>query len=147
MNSVQRGKYNAMPLIELRRLRDGINSCIQQLEQGEKREIDIAYEHTGDPERTARVLRVIGDPNSGRWSQVERVFCSAERCPDCPHGDFLYRYRRNRRRGTTSAKYGGTMAFSDETIQHLRRDVRMGEAYEITIYAPSRKGEDQSKNL
>ena len=147
MNSVQRRKYHAMPLFELRRLRDGINFCIQQLEQSERREIDIAYEHTGDPERTARVVRIIGDPNSGKWSQVEQVFCSAERCPHCPHGDFLYRYRRNKRRGTTSVKYGGTMAFRDETIQHLRRNVRIGEAYEITIYAPNPKGEDQSKHV
>jgi len=143
MNLVRREKYDAMPLGELRRLRDSINRRIQQIEQGDRREIDIAYEHAGSPEQTARILGIIGDPYSGKWSQVERVFCSTERCPHCPHGDFLYRYRRNKRRGTTSAKYVGTMAFSDETIQHLRAGVRLGRAYEITISAPRGVEQDQ----
>jgi hypothetical protein len=72
----------------------------------------------------ASVLRVIGDPNSGDWYQVERIYCSAERCPRCPHGDFRFRYRRNKRKDTLSVKYMGTMAFSYEVIEELRAGVR-----------------------
>jgi hypothetical protein len=47
VNSSQHRKYSAMSLHELRRLKDGISVLIQEIEQGEQREIDFASGHTG----------------------------------------------------------------------------------------------------
>jgi hypothetical protein len=107
MHRMQRRKYEKMPLTKLRRLRNELHALITELENGPRREIDIADSHTGDPTLIARVLRVIGDKTSGKWIQVERIFCSQERCHDCPHGDYLYEYRQNTKRGTTTVRFKG----------------------------------------
>jgi hypothetical protein len=140
MNLSQLRKFSALSLCELRRLKDGITVLIQEIEQGERREIDIASEHTGARELSARVLRVIGDPSSGKWEQIERIYCSLERCPRCPHGDFRYRYQRDRRRGSVSVRYIGTMALSHETVEHLREGICAGMLYEIKNPSPPSKG-------
>src|SRR5262245_39169915 len=71
----------ALPLHELRRLAGDLQEMIAELESGPRREIDIAYEHNGDPTLIARVLRTSGDPESGNWYRIERIFCSREHCP------------------------------------------------------------------
>ena len=120
MNKRHKEKYAAMSLKTLRELRDDLSEIIREQEAQPRREIDIAAEHTGDPALIARVLRTVGDPNSGRWHQVERIYCTFERCPRCPHGDFRYRYQRNKRKGTITVDYVGTQVFDHELIERLK---------------------------
>ena len=89
-----------MPLSKLRQLRNDLDILISEIENGPRREIDIAEDHTGDPALIAEVVRVEGDKTSGKWYQVERIYCSLERCPNCPHGDFWYEYQVNKKRKT-----------------------------------------------
>ena len=84
---------------------------ITELESGPRREVDIATAHTGDPTLVDQVLRVAGDKTSGKWFQVERIFCSTEKCPKCPHGDYMYEYRHNKKKGTTTVRFKGDGSF------------------------------------
>ncbi len=124
MDRALRRKLGAMPLRRLRELQHDLKQLVAELEGQPRREIDIAVEHSGDPSLVASVLRTIGDPNGNDWYQVECIYCSAERCARCPHGDFRFQYRRNKRKGTVSKKYVGTMAFSHELIERLKAGVR-----------------------
>jgi hypothetical protein len=68
--------------------------------------------------------------------RADWIYCSAERCPRCPHGDFRFRYGRNKRKDTLSVKYMGTMAFSYEVIEGLRAGVRKPAAAYIMETKP-----------
>lgn len=118
MNRMQRRKFEMMPLSELRRLRDDLQKLVSELENSPRREIDIATAQTGDPALTAQVLRIIGDKNSNKWGQVERILCSSERCPNCPHGDFRYEYWKNKKSGVIKVIYKGK-AFPQEALDKL----------------------------
>jgi hypothetical protein len=119
-----------MPLTELRRLASDLQKLIQELEAGPQRDIDIATEHNGDPKLVAKVLRTSGSPSDHHWYQVERIYCSIERCPSCPHGDFKYRYQR-RKNGTIRKKYICKMALSDEIVQRMKSTVTQGHRYKL----------------
>lgn len=123
MNKQLRQKYTAMPLRELRRFARDLQRLIAEVESKPRREIDIATEHSGDPTLVDRVSRVEGNTQDQKWYQVERICCSRERCPSCPHGDFRYRYQRSKH-GKITKKYVGTMAFDSETIERLMAGVR-----------------------
>jgi hypothetical protein len=110
-----------MPLRDLRQLHDYIGSLLTKLDQGPRREIDIATEHPEDPSRV-RVLRINGDPKSSRWMQVERIYCSPP-CADCPHGDYFYRYTR-RKNGSVRVQFKSKAFFPHETLEHLKEGVR-----------------------
>ncbi len=116
---MRRRKYEKMSLSALRKLRDDLQVIITELEKAPPREIDIATDHTGDPDLIEQVLQVFGDRTSGKWIQVERIFCSKEKCPECPHGDYHYEYRYNKKKGTTSVRYKGK-GFSKEALDNLR---------------------------
>lgn len=96
-----------MPLSKLRCLRDELEALISRFENGLPREIDIAMAHTGAPALIAQVLRVWDEETNSKWIQAERIFCSLEKCPNCPHGDFMYEYKRNKKLGTISVRYKG----------------------------------------
>jgi hypothetical protein len=113
-----------MPLRKLREFHQELGQLVRGIANQPPRDIDIAFDHTGDPSVVAKVLRVIGEPTSSAWYQVERIYCSKERCPRCPHGDFAFQYRRNKRKGTTSKRYVATTAFGQEVIDRLTAGVR-----------------------
>ena len=119
MHRMQRRKFEMMPLSNLRRLRDELQVLISELEHGPRREIDIATAHTGDPALIVQVLRIIGDKTRGKWIQVERILCSLERCPNCPHGEFMYEYRQNKKSGTTRVTFKGK-GFDQQALDNLR---------------------------
>ena len=127
MNKMRRRKFEAMSLSELWRLRDDLQNIISELENSPRREIDIATNHTGDPALIARILRVDGDKSRGKWFQVERIFCSIERCADCPHGDFWYEYSQSKKHRTTKVKYRGK-ALNLENLRFFRIE---GDQYVI----------------
>ena len=119
MHRMQRHKFEMMPLFALRRLRDELQILISELESGPRREIDIATAHIGNPALVVQVLRIIGDKTSGKWIQVERILCSLERCPNCPHGEFMYEYRQNKKTGTTRVTFKGK-GFDQQALGNLR---------------------------
>ena len=136
MNRMRRRKLEVMPLSALWQLRDDLQAIIAQLENRPRREIDIATDHTGDPTLIAQVLRVEGDKTSGKWIQVERIFCSIARCTGCPHGDYHYEYRYNKKKGTTTVRFKG-QGFTQESLQSLQFFTLEGDS--ITISPPERR--------
>ena len=119
-----------MSLKTLRRFAVDLQHLIEEFQSYPPREIDIASEHNGNPALVAQILRTDGNPKGIKWYQVERIYCSAERCLSCPHGDFKYRYQRSKN-GRISKKYVCTMAINNETIKWMRLTVKQGVAYEL----------------
>jgi hypothetical protein len=82
----------------------------------------------------ARILRIEGDPNISNWYQVERIYCSLKTCPACPHSDYRFRYQRNRRKRTLKKTFIAKMAFDDETLENIKKNVKSPIAiYEIKL--------------
>jgi hypothetical protein len=131
MHSATRTKLIAMPLIKLRKLRSDLDSLIREVETASRREIDIAAEHSGSPAMIHEVLELKGTRGASRWRQLEKIYCSAERCQRCPHGPFWYEYRTNKREKTVVVKFAGKSIFDYEVLRDLRRNVRPGKAYVI----------------
>lgn len=100
VNGRRRRKFERMSLAALRTLRDDVQVVIAEIERGDRRELDIASDHTGDRSLIAEVLEVRGDKASGKWIEVRRIYCSPERCSQCPHGDYWYECRDPRATGT-----------------------------------------------
>jgi hypothetical protein len=119
---IQREKYQEMSLKDLRTLRDYLDSLIQKIENGSRREIDIATDHPEEPSRI-RVLGIQGNPETSKsWIQREQILC-AQRCSNCPHGEFLYRYKR-RKDGSLSVKYLGKAVFESDILDIIKRGIR-----------------------
>ena len=113
MNRMRRAKLYAMPLKKLRELRDDVQTVITDIEsQRDRRDIDIASEFRGEPEFVAEVLRASGNKESGKWEQLEKIYCSRERCSRCPHGPFFFTYRRIKSSGKLKVKYSGKPVFN-----------------------------------
>jgi hypothetical protein len=122
------------PLKHLRQLSADIQSLIQELEGTPvRRDIDIASQHEGKPELIHSVSRTIGDKTTGHWRQVEMIYCCLERCPQCPHGEFIFQYRRNKRTGTVTVNFGGWPALDSKTLEWLRLGVRDPHPYIVSI--------------
>ena len=134
MNKRTRKEFEAMPLQKLHRLRTDVDRFIAEIEGGPQREIDIAFEHS-DPALVGRVLRTIGDPGAGTRYQIERIYCSIEKCPRCPHGDFWFRYRRSGNKGTLKKEcvgFGAPMAFDHELLEQMKGGLREPVSYIFT---------------
>ena len=117
--------YGRMPLRKLKELRDCIEGIIEGIEASpERREIDIAVEHSGEAELVHTVYRNRGSKNRGIWYQVQTIYCSLDRCPNCPHGPYSYTYRRNKKRGTLSVTFRGKPVFHPEFIEKLMQQVK-----------------------
>ena len=106
MHQNRRRSLMAKSLVWLRQYREDLDAVIGELESvPERREIDIAAEHSGEPDLVGEVLDV---QDEGRWrEQLQTIYCSTDRCPRCPHGPYWYTYRQNVRKGTTSIRYAG----------------------------------------
>lgn len=144
MNRMRRRKFEAMPLSALWQLRDDLQAIIAELENRPRREIDIATDHTGDPTLIAQVLRGEGDKTSGKWIQVERIFCSIAKCPDCPHGDYHYEYRHNKKKGTTTVRFKGK-GFTQEALDNIRFFEFTEGGNAINILPQNKKSDSDSK--
>ena len=97
---------------------------IGEIRSGPRREIDVAVNFDGSPNRIAEVLRVEGNENSGRWRQLQRIYCSPEPCRGCPHGDFWYRYRRNKKKKTLHVEYIGPAVFEQDVLDRIHKQAR-----------------------
>ena len=119
-----RRRFEAMPLRKLCPLPGEIQKLIAELEAGPRREIDFVTENPADQSLVERVLRTEGDSQGSKWYQNERIYCSPEHCPECPHGDYRFRYQRNERKKTIRKTFVAKMAFDHEVIERLKRDRR-----------------------
>jgi hypothetical protein len=131
MHTAMRSKLIAMPLAKLRKLRSDLDLLVRELENGPKREVDIAWDHTGVASLISKVLEVKQKDPGRRWQQLEKIYCSAERCQKCPHGPYLYEYRANRQRKTTAVRFRGALAFDYDVLQELKKNARPGKPYII----------------
>lgn len=124
MHPTLRKRYMAWPLQRLRKLRDDILSIIDELEAlPDRRDVDIAAAFTGDPALVHEVDHIIGKKDTGKWVQLQKIYCSLERCPECPHGWYLYRYRSNKKRGTVSVEFLNKPGFSPELMKTMSKSV------------------------
>lgn len=69
-------------------------SSLRKLGQRIVREVGIAERFSGEEGLVAEVLEVRGDKSTGEWREVVKLYCSAERCEDCPHGPYVFVCRR-----------------------------------------------------
>jgi hypothetical protein len=86
-------------------------------------EDDIAREFSGDLELLAESLEE-DEQSPGYRRVLWTVYCSAERCPRCPHGPYWFTIRTNKRLRTRAIRYSGRPAFDWHTVQALRAYVR-----------------------
>jgi hypothetical protein len=128
-------------LKDLRQLRDQISQSIDEISAQPRREIDIAADFDGRPDLVAEVLRTRGNPDSGKWKQLQRIYCSPEHCSECPHGEFWYRYTRNRKKKTLKSTYIGKPGLSQDELQHLNEQRRPIVAF-VEVVKPKLKGRD-----
>src|ERR1700726_4071284 len=106
-----------MPIQRLKEIVMGTQSAIQELEKAPfRRDIDIATEHQGQEELIHTLIRTRGNATIGRWHQLETIYCCSERCCQCPHGPFWFRYSRNKRKKTVAVKFAGFPALPEETL-------------------------------
>lgn len=133
---MQRGKLLELPLLKLRKLRSDIDILISELESSPRRELDIAVGRAEAPDMPHEVIEVRGGKRPGGWRQLEKIYCSLERCPNCPHGPYWYRYRANKRKKTVTVAFAGKPFFDHEFIQQLRKDARPGKPYIIQSIQP-----------
>jgi hypothetical protein len=131
MHAAVRTKLMAMPLVKLKKIQSDVEALVREVEGAPRREVDIAAEHGGAPALTCAVLEKKAARGGNRWRQLETIYCSLTRCPECPHGPYWYEYRTNKRRGTVTVVLKGKMAFDYDLIQRLKRDASPGKAYVI----------------
>lgn len=123
-----------MPIKRLKALIPEIDTIIKGRENiATRSDEEIAIEHDGQPHLIHSVTRIIGDKASGRWQQIEMIFCCAEHCPRCPHGEFRYRYRTNKTKGTTTVDFIGEPGLPSAILESMRDDIRQPQAYAVKI--------------
>lgn len=71
----------------------------------------------------AAVLATQGEPDAASYRRLLRIYCSQERCPRCPHGDFWYRYRRNSQSATTAVRFTGRAVFAPDAIDRRSKEI------------------------
>lgn len=86
-------------------------------------ELDIAREHSCEPKLTAEVVET-RKQGAGFTRELRKIYCSAQRCPRCPHGPYWYSIRENKRRGTRAVRFTGAPVFSREDIERIQRQAR-----------------------
>ena len=120
LKRIRRYALEFRSLRELREIRDTVNALIQEVEQGPRREIDIADAHTGDPAFIHEV-KWETEWKAGRQRRCELIYCSSQRCPECPHGSFIFKYRRNLRKKTREVMYVGRPVLDLDALDEMRR--------------------------
>lgn len=129
-----RQRLSRMPLKHLRDIADHVQSLIQKLEGASiRREIDIAADHEGNVDLIHSIVRTMGNQRAGRWQQVEKIYCCREHCPRCPHGEFIFRYRRNKRKRSVTVTFVGMPALPNDILEQMQSDVRDPHPYLISI--------------
>jgi hypothetical protein len=132
-----------MPIQRLKELVNDAQSAILELQSAPvRRDLDIATDHQGEEELIHGLIRTRGDATFGRWHQLETIYCSSERCCQCPHGPFWFRYSRNKRKKTVSVKFAGFPALSEETLDWMRSTVELGVPYVVSLGVPSKEREN-----
>ncbi len=130
MHAAVRSKFETMPLTKLRKLHSELSQLIQHLEKHPLREIDVAHEYRGLPGRSCQVLDV--KQISGRkWQQLEKVYCSEQRCDHCPHGPYWFEYRASTDRKHLAITFKRAPAFDYDLLQELKSSARPGKPYII----------------
>ena len=119
-------RYEMIPLSklkqELKELKTKaaeLEAVIHEIEKGERREIDIADSNTGDPVLVSNSILLDGERGKGRWYVRESIYCSLEKCPNCPHGEYFYEYRYNKRKHAMNVRFRGIPAFKTEDLEAM----------------------------
>ena len=108
-----------MNLSDLKGLRQLLADVIADVEAEEyPRDIDVASTFAGEEERIDELIHVSEEKDGGKWRQIQTVSCSEERCPGCPHGPFIFRYRRLKS-GKLKVVYVGTPVFEPRQLVKL----------------------------
>jgi hypothetical protein len=90
-------------------------------------EEEIAQAHY-NPDLIHKVER-----STGSSRRLQSIYCSFERCPDCPHGPYWYVYRTSKRKGVVFVRFDGSPAFPPSLIEEMRKHVSPPVAYELRI--------------
>jgi hypothetical protein len=151
MHWTERKRLRRMSLRTLKELRAEIDTATAEIQSlPERRDIDIAADFNGDPALVAEVKRIVGDKSKGQWRQLQKIFCRAEHCPDCPHGWYWYSYQSNKKTGKVIARFTGTPVLPPELTDKLMEKALKTKpvAYEFQDLAkkiPKKVPKDKSK--
>jgi hypothetical protein len=127
-----------MSLRNLKELRSEIDKTIAEIEAlPQRRDIDIASDFNSDSACVAEVKRIDGDKKKGVWRQLQKIYCSTEHCPNCPHGWYWYTYRSNKKTGKVTAHFTGIPVFEPKLIDKLKKKALQAKpvAYEFVEFA------------
>ena len=81
------------------------------------RETEIAEGHC-DPTLVAQVIRI-----QGARRRLQTIYCSSERCDNCPHGPYWYVFRSTKEKGETKVRYAGQPYLDENTLERMRKHV------------------------
>jgi len=119
-----------MPAKRLRMIAAEINTVLRELETASaRRDIDIGAEYDGRDDLIYEVEGTRGSQASGRWHQIQTIYCSLAHCPNCPHGPFRFAYYRNKRKKKTRVRFVGIPALPEQLLISMSSDVSWGTPY------------------
>ena len=102
---------------------DEVIAGIEELD--EPRDVDVATSFEGDEGLVAEILSISGDTKTDKWTQAQTLYCSKKRCKSCPHGPFVFAYRRLKS-GAIRVKYKGKPVFNLRTLAEMAKHCRPG---------------------
>jgi hypothetical protein len=122
--------HREIPLTELRKLRkklglgiEDIDSVIAEIESLPlPRDIDIGADFSGDSELIAEVIHKSITKKTSVWYQAQTIYCSKDKCQSCPHGPFIYKYRR-KKKGEITVKFTGKPVFDIRSLANQLRGI------------------------
>jgi hypothetical protein len=115
--------HREIPLKELRKRREKLGLEIEEIEAVISeieslplpRDIDIGADFSGDNELIAEVIHKSTTDKASVWYQAQTIYCSRNRCQSCPHGPFIYKYRR-KKKGEITVKFTGEPVFDIRSL-------------------------------
>lgn len=124
-------KYIQISLKALRKRReklglelDEIDRIIAEIEElPVPRNIDIGAGFSGNKELIAEIIHKSLTKKTSVWYQTQTIYCSTDKCESCPHGPFIYKYRRNKR-GQITVKYVGQPVFDTRHLVNQLQRIR-----------------------
>ena len=125
------GRFRHMPLAAIKELYGELERIIDEKEAAGPDEMDSVWQHR-DPTLIHKVYDDRGDKKKGKWRQLQTIYCSAKRCPKCPHGPYWFAYRRNKTHKTITVRFKSIPMFPPELIENLRK--KLPPPSEVNVY-------------
>jgi hypothetical protein len=116
-------KILSMTTKSLLELREAIDEELEERKDRPISEDDIANNFKGEDELIAKLYQREPYPqDKRRFSVSAKIFCSKERCNNCPHGPFSFQYKYNKS-GALKVKFIGKPVFDLDILEKREREL------------------------